>query len=560
MAKVDRRTFLKLVGGGTAALGVGMSLPGRSWAQAGSATAQQAKDTAIPTKAADNVWEFYYPGQYETSDKKILEKFQTELDQINSRKINIEDLVKGKLKTTEVVGPMGLTKITHDTMSTCDRRYGANNPLFSDKTYAKKTKYGDVIAFPLILQPELWPQMSNAKGLVDYMVVNGLNCTYNYYKPFYEGDTLYQVIDNQHYVDITPAAGSHYRTLTMSGTARIFNQKAELVAESASILKESYRRHKDPAKRNPSGNKAWESPDWWSRKAHQYTDKDWEEIIGIWKNEKYRGAEPLYWDDVNIGDEPPPRAAGPFLADEIGVDMLFNIPDWSTKIKNNVLDPKTFAKMKKNKQGIYVLPEYLEKKPKGQGSGSGMGVFEMPVSGEIKQEAGAGGPQGEGDRGGAPQGSGSNGGMPQSGGQMVQETPEIANRDGRAVIQNGVCPKWVAGMLINWIGDQGWLQRIGWDIMSILPGYPDSVIPPITKEMMPALFDQVPYLEKVPYMRGIRPAWHALEGDTIICRAYVTNKYSKNNEYFVDLIFWCQTLDKYYVEEGHATVKLPKKA
>jgi len=550
MSELSRRSFIKIAGHGAAVLGLGgMTLSNRAWSQSGSAKAQQTNELAIPADPADNVWEFYYPGRYSAEDAKILKNFQAELDQINNRKIDIKDLISGKLNTTQILGPMGLTKITNDTMATYYRRYGANNPLFNDKAYGKKTKFGDVIAFPLILQPELWPAMSDSKGLVDYMLVNGLNCTYNYYKPFYEGDTLYQVIDNQHYVDITPKAGSHYRTLALSGRARIFNQKAELVAESASILKESYRRHKDPAKRNPSGNKAWESPDWWSRKPHQYTDKDWEEIIGIWKNEKYRGAEPLYWDDVNIGDEPPPRAAGPFLADELGVDMLFHIPDWSTNIKNNVLDPKTFSKMKKNKQGIYVLPEYLEKKPKGQGSGSGMGGFEMPVSGEIAQG---------GDKRGAPQGGGDQG-APTSGGQMVQETPEIANRDGRAVIQNGVIPKWVAGMLINWIGDQGWLQRIGWDIMSVLPGYPETVIPPIAKEMMPDLFDQVPYLEKVPYMRGIRPAWHALEGDTIICRSYVTNKYSKNGEYFADLIFWCQTLDKYYVEEGHATVKLPKK-
>jgi hypothetical protein len=191
--------------------------------------------------------------------------------------------------------------------------------------------------------------------------------------------------------------------------------------------------------------------------------------------------------------------------------------------------------MKKNKQGIYLLPDYLEKKPKGQGSRSGRGAFEMHVSGEL--------PRGD---------------MP-SGGRTARETPEVANRDGCAVIRNGVCPKWAAGKLINWTGDQGWLQRIGWDSMSILPGYPESVIPLVTKDVMPALFGRCPYLEKVPFMRGIRPAWPALEGDTIICNACVTDKYSKNGEYFVDLIFWCQTLDRYPVVKVHATVKLPKR-
>jgi len=46
-------------------------------------------------------------------------------------------------------------------------------------------------------------------------------------------------------------------------------------------------------------------------------------------------------------------------------------------------------------------------------------------------------------------------------------------------------------------------------------------------------------MEKVPRMRNCRAAWHALEGD---------------------LVWWARrTLDRYLVEEGFATVKLPKK-
>jgi hypothetical protein len=114
-------------------------------------------------------------------------------------------------------------------------------------------------------------------------------------------------------------------------------------------------------------------------------------------------------------------------------------------------------------------------------------------------------------------------------------------------------------MLYNWMGPEGWLQRIGWDIMELLPGYSEDVIPPVPGDLRPALFDKYPYLEKVPYMRGCRAAWHGLEGDTIISRACVTDKYVENGEYFVDLTWWSQTLDKYLVEEGFATVKLPKR-
>jgi hypothetical protein len=302
----------------------------------------------------------------------------------------------------------------------------------------------------------------------------------------------------------------------MSGWARLFNQKGELVAEGANILNESFRRHKDPAKRNPSKAHLWEAPDWWQRKAHIYTDKDWKKIISIWKNEKIRGAEPLYWDDVNIGDEPPPRAMGPVVTEEeIYVIMDEGIPDWNVNTKQNMLDPKAFKNLVKNKQGIYVPPEHLEKKP----------AENMPGS------------------------------------------PQRQNWDGRGHVQNAVCAKWAAGMIYNWMGDQGWLQRIGWHIMEYPPGSTESIsyqdhptiIPSIPMELRPALFDKYPYLEKVPYMRGCRAAWHALDGDLIISRAYVTDKYREGNEYFVDLVFWCETIDNYLVEEGFITVKLPKK-
>ncbi len=464
----------------------------------------------------DNEYEFYYPGVYDEQDTKILQEFQAKLDQVNKNKgnINVGDLVSGKLdsKNTPWVSwnPMENNfKITLDNMMTQANSYVGNNPLFTDKNYAKKTRYG-VMAFPLVLTLEVMPAMPKSKGIGDYMVVSAHNDVINFYRPLYEGDTLFTVYDEQHCVDVTPVAGSYYRTFAMSGTGRTFNQKGELVAEGANVLKESFRRHKDPAKRNKDGAHAWESPDWWGRPPHIYTDKDWGYIISIWKNERLRGAEVLYWDDVKIGDEPTPTAVGPILAEE-ELDMMFNIPRWSTDTKRNVLDPKTFARMVKNKQGIYVLPENLEKKP-------------------------SSGPH-----------------MPSV------ATHEIANRDGRAVLQNSVAAKFAAGMLYNWMGDEGWLQRIGWDIMELPPGYDETVIPFIPKELRPALFDKYPYMDKVPYMRGCRAAWHAMEGDLIICRAYVFDKYEKDGEHFADLTWWCQTLDRYIVEEGFATVKLPKK-
>lgn len=519
MYSFNRRVFLKLLGQGTAALSIG-GLSGSALIQAGCSKEKGTETEAekAMVEETDNEWEFYYPGKYNAEDAKVLDELQAKLKQIRDwGDINIDDVISGKLnnENAPVVSwnPMENNyKVTLENMMSQANSYVGDLSLFTDRAYAKKTKYGDLIAFPLVLTLEVMPFMPKAEGIGDYMVVSAHNDVINFYRPIYEGDTLFTVYDEQNCIDITPAEGSRFRTFAMSGSGRTFNQKGELVAEGANILKESFRRHQDPAKRNIDSAHAWESPDWWSRERHIYTDEDWEYIIRIWKDEKVRGAEPLYWDDVNIGDEVI-AAHGPLLVEE-EMDMLYFLPQWAIDTKKNMLDPETFAKMVKNKQGIYVLPEHLEKKPS-----------PTPLTGA-----------------GAP-----------------TATPEIANRDGRATVQNAVLPKFVAGMIYNWMGEHGWLQRIGWDIMELPPGYPESVIPLIPMELRPALFDKYPYMKKVPYMRGCRAAWHALEDDLIISKAYVTAKYNQGDKYFADLTWWCQTLDKYLVEEGFATVKLPKK-
>jgi len=324
MPELSRRTFIKLMGQGTAVLCMGGVPIGALAAQTGGPTARKIFDPAHPEWTD---WEFYFPGKYDTQDAKVLKELKAQLALINNKGIITipDDLVSGKLNDKPYVGERRVKKVTSELMTTYARRYGANNPLFTDRNYAKRTKWGSMAMPFAVAEPGYMPAMPKAEGIGDYMVVTAHNDVMNYYKPVYEGDSLYTIIDGQHFLDITPQEGSYYRTFAMSGTARTFNQRGELVAEGANILKESFRRHKDPGKRNRGGAHAWESPDWWSRPPHMYRDEDWEYLKSIWKNEKIRGSKVLYWDDVNIGDEPPARAVGPILAEE-ETDMMFDIP------------------------------------------------------------------------------------------------------------------------------------------------------------------------------------------------------------------------------------------
>ena len=510
MSKLSRRTFLKLMGHGSACLSIGGIAALSRIARTAAAQTQKASASEweyyYPDKHDPEAWEVFYPGKYNAEDAKFLKEFNADLDQINNNKgnINIKDLVSGKLEGKPWVGRV--TEVTRDNMTTIANTYAGNNPLFTNRQYAKKTKYGEM-AFPMVVTPSFFPSIhaAGSGGLGDYMVGDPHNNVIKFCKPVYEGDKLFTVYDEKHCIDITPGTGSQYRTFALTGSGRIFNQKGELVAEGANTMKEAFRRHKDPAKRNKDGKPQLEDHGWWERKAHIYTDEDWEKIIGIWKNEKIQGSKALYWDDVEIGDEPGPYSTAPIIPAEETAIMM-NAPQLAIDIKKNILDPKAFAKMVKNKEGIYVMPENREKKPA-------------------------------------------------SGPQFGMEAPS----GDRAVCQNAVAAKFAAGMLLNWIGDQGWLQKFGWVIIP-KSRYDLTVIPETPKECYPALFDnKYPYLDKVPYYKGCCAFWHTMEGDIFNILTYVTDKYKKDGEYFVDLIWWVQTIDKYLVEEGFATVKLPKK-
>jgi acyl dehydratase len=481
------------------------------------------------SSADGGAWEYYYPGKYDAQDATVLARFRADLAAVTNiaGKIDIGGVVSGRLINANTPSvswnPMENNfLITRDSMLKHAHMYLNDNPLFSDDTYARNAGYQGSIAFPLLFTNECMPAMPKSAGIGDYFVVSSHNDVVTYYRPIRAGDRLYTIYTERDVTDITPAAGSHHRTFALSGSCKVYNQNAELVAEGANILKESFRRHADPARRNPDGAHAWESPDWWQRKAHVYTDADWQTLIAAWRSEARRGGVPLYWDDVTVGTTIGPRYSSPIISD-VETDMMFEVPQFAVDIKRQVLDAEIFPKMVRNAQGIYVLPENLTKKP-----------APRPFSGAGRD----------------------------TDTRTQMRTPEIANRDGRATIQNAVLPKYVAGMIYDWMGDHGWLQRIGWDIMWTIPGYDESVIPPIPSILYPALFDKFPVFDRVPQMKakGATTSWHALEGDIIVSRAYVTGKYRQNGDYLVDLSWWCETFDGYLVERGFATVRLPRKS
>jgi len=69
----------------------------------------------------------------------------------------------------------------------------------------------------------------------------------------------------------------------------------------------------------------------YERPTHHYSEEDVEKIVHDIKNEKRRGATPLYWEDVNVGDKLGPVIKGPltfmdFQSERGGGGALCHVP------------------------------------------------------------------------------------------------------------------------------------------------------------------------------------------------------------------------------------------
>lgn len=452
--------------------------------------------------------EIFYPGIYSEDDAKLMEKAIASRKAICERgPVNINDLVNRRLpKDTPGLGRTGHGPdavigeglvITREDNALVARYNDADNPLWTDSEYAKRLGYRDTPAFPLSLTCSGSWGDPMPEALRDTLCINGLNRIHYFYKPVYPGDTLFAIENRQEIVDLTPPEGGEYRCMRLYGEGQVFNQNGELVGESIGFVKENLKRFKElPEGFDPrSFEDNWDCADWWSRPQRVYTDEDWEFLRQQWASETRRGAEPLYWEDVETGTFIAPKYVGPITVDELDHRYLIFDPDeYHPTIREKLADPETAAKLYRDpKDGIY---------------------YDGP------------------------------------GHEMLSKVQPGFRFVDRQILENSVCAHFVVSMLYNWMGDRGWLYRIAWDIMGVFPGY---------EGLLPDHPDEPKYMQKVPGYENFRPAAHGMISDVCVSRAYIRDKYVKNGEFFVELTWWCETLGGDIFQEGEATVKLPSK-
>ena len=437
----------------------------------------------------DNKNVVFYPYVNTDEEKNALDRF------VAGEPIETADdqMIMDLATSIEPISPFAM-----ELYARCWDRY---NPLYNNYEYAKQTWYGNIPMIPASLEVSARAALPKELGDIAYpstepLIGDGYDHELFFYAPTYAGDSFEIKMGKNNYVDITPQGGSTLRSFIMICEAEVYNQRKELVAKAKMHWPEFRKKQlcttdvgKDLRVQNPLPK------DDYIRPPHKYTPDDWKYIENIWNNEKIRGSNTLYWEDVSIGDEPTWTAEAPMTA----IDMIrlhaFTIMEGSIMGGSLV--------------GGIPLREWLE-----QHIGPYARMSDGTIHSAMEKHFG-------GDR------------------------PEFYNVTGR---------NQIIRMVTNWCGDDGFVTKVAWRMINEAP--PDKQINHFPEDYFrPSYLLQVPYLKAAGKFMNT----HGRCPDCSIVKGYVYKKWADTNGHYVELACWCEDLDGNIHTEASVAVRLPAK-
>jgi hypothetical protein len=465
-------------------------------------------------------FEILYPGVFSEREKALAEKYIAHNQAIALRgPIDLRALVDGALPP-DTPGLLAVVPVAENMVRYNNTKYDPDNRVLSDSDYARTLGYKDILAMPCFGAHDdsfMVPYPSEAR---DTLCVSQLNHSVTNYRPVHPGDTLFMVADARTVTDLTPTEGSIYRSLVLRTAGSVYNQRGEKINDCVWRVMESMRVFKPgrrPADFGPGD--VWDAPEWIKRPSHYYTDDDWDFITDVWSMERRQGAEPLYWEDVRVGDEPGWTADGP-IDDTVMPTAPFGQGTGGTRtLKKEILDPGLRRLLVRSEaDGINRTLErqdYIPRVPEHPGTAMPIPVFEDDGAIDTRD--------------------------------IHKLTPGA-----RAPLINFYGRDIALRHINAWMGDHGWVHSISWGLM------PAPTMAAYGKPV-PTNPDAVRFLDIVPTMRGRYADAHGLTRDLALVKSYVCGKYVRDGEFFAQLAWWIEAITGEIWLEGAATVRLPSR-
>jgi len=177
---------------------------------------------------------------------------------------------------------------------------GDTNPLHTDHGYAKKTKYGRLVAPPCFLYSVYWA--AQGRGMPGIHAWHSGD-DWEFYRPIMEGDSFSYTNE---LVDVQVKKSKMARkTVIQYHEIRYYNQRGELVAKALDWCVR--------AGRHASAERGKYS----DIKSATYSSEELKNIYADYEKEEIRGANPRQWEDVKVGEELAPVVKGPLSRRDI---------------------------------------------------------------------------------------------------------------------------------------------------------------------------------------------------------------------------------------------------
>jgi hypothetical protein len=465
-------------------------------------------------------FEVLKPGVYTDFEKAAVAAYYAENEAIRQRgEIDVDALVNGTLPDgTPGLGPV--IHVTEEWIKYQHEKYDPTNPIRHDADVAKAAGYKGVPAYPSFGAHDDSSMIPWPVFVRDKLLVSDLNHSLTNYAPVYAGDTLYIVVNQRDVIDMTPSEGATRRAVAIISQASIYNQDGVKVSDMTFRVTEQLSVYKDraDAPENPGFPDVWESANWLARAEHVYTDADWDFIKDIWANEKVQGAEPLYWEDVSVGDTPTWTLDGPIAEGPTPTWGMGMGSGGSRNLRAEIMDADGFGELKRNPtDGIYRLEDPNLQRP------------QMPELPEYKD---------------APPPP------PRPGAVDVANIHSKAVH--RGILVNFAGRDYAIRHVTNWMGDAGWIKNISWSIMDPRAHWDHGVgvVPnPVAQR----------YLGRIPGMEDKYVSTHGLTKDVALVKSQVTGKRVVNGQFEVEITWWVENITGDIWEEGQALVVLPSR-
>jgi acyl dehydratase len=188
-------------------------------------------------------------------------------------------------------------RFTRSTIRRVATAIGDYNPLYFDLDYAKKSPHGTIILPPGVMQhiEQINARTDGMPGM--HALFRGLTLMWK--RPIRMGE----VVLGKTYLQEAFASKSQLSGISVIQDYESIGKTPD--GEEVARVYTSWSRHQRAAAAKSKGARQKGRDQAW------YTDEDLEKIKQAYKNEIRQGADPLFWEDVKVGDEITPVVKGP---------------------------------------------------------------------------------------------------------------------------------------------------------------------------------------------------------------------------------------------------------